>query len=327
MNQGCTKHLSQLSEKAVKLEKKLKGIERKAECDIALLHEDGGFELSKAKAGLEGNRKALALAEKRLEDLNEEETAVENLLEQTAGCKRDTTIASEQATLEGAKQTFEMMVAKAEAIITQARQTYEKAQLKYERVKKEADSLYETKSVKAYQKLTVKRAELETRVAGYKIAVETSEDRVAKLSSKAKKVLIKSEFTAEPVKEELEEVVKERERINKSQKDSLLQQIRSYYPAFEYMGESVMDLESELDTCKLRAQARKDVSYKSVVLTSPSYGFGAVKLSDPAPASAPASLAIDICPKCKEEMNYCEGEYFCCNSSCSPSASSGEDSG
>jgi hypothetical protein len=26
-------------------------------------------------------------------------------------------------------------------------------------------------------------------------------------------------------------------------------------------------------------------------------------------------------------MNYCEGEYFCCNSSCSPSASSGEDSG
>ena len=80
MNQGCTKHLSQLSEKAVKLEKRLKGIERKAECDIALLHEDGGFELSKAKAGLEGNRKALALAEKRLEDLNEEETAVENLL-------------------------------------------------------------------------------------------------------------------------------------------------------------------------------------------------------------------------------------------------------
>ena len=86
--------------------------------------------------------------------------------------------------------------------------------------------------MKAYQKLSVKRAELETRVAGYKIAVETSEDRVAKLSSKAKKVLIKSEFTAEPVKEELEEVVKERERINKSQKDSLLQQIRSYYPSF-----------------------------------------------------------------------------------------------
>ena len=325
MNQGCTKHLSQLSEKAVKLEKKLKGIERKAECDIALLHEDGGFELSKAKAGLEGNRKALALAEKRLEDLNEEETAVENLLEQTAGCKRDTTIASEQATLEGAKQTFEMMVAKAEAIINQARQTYEKAQLKYERVKKEADSLYETKSVKAYQKLSVKRAELETRVAGYKIAVETSEDRVAKLSSKAKKVLIKSEFTAEPVKEELEEVVKERERINKSQKDSLLQQIRSYYPSFEYMGESVMDLEAELDTCKLRAQARKDVSYKSS-FTSPSYGFGAVKPPS-TPAPAPAPLAEDICPKCTEEMRYCEGEYFCCNSSCNPSASEEEGSG
>ena len=326
MNQGCTKHLSQLSEKAVKLEKKLKGIERKAECDIALLHEDGGFELSKAKAGLEGNRKALALAEKRLEDLNEEETAVENLLEQTAGCKRDTTIASEQATLEGAKQTFEMMVAKAEAIITQARQTYEKAQLKYERVKKEADSLYETKSVKAYQKLTVKRAELETRVAGYKIAVETSEDRVARLSSKAKKVLIKSEFTLEPVKEELEEVVKERERINKSQKDYLLQQIRSYFPSFEYMGESVMDLESELDTCKLRFQARKDVSYKSSFI-SPCYGFGAVKPSTPAPAPAPAPLAEDICPKCAEELSYCEGEYFCCNNSCNPSASEEEGSG
>jgi hypothetical protein len=325
MNQGCTKHLSQLSEKAVKLEKKLKGIERKAECDIALLHEDGGFELSKAKAGLEGNRKALALAEKRLEDLNEEETAVENLLEQTAGCKRDTTIASEQATLEGAKQTFEMMVAKAEAIINQARQTYEKAQLKYERVKKEADSLYETKSVKAYQKLTVKRAELETRVAGYKIAVETSEDRVARLSSKAKKVLIKSEFTAEPVKEELEEVVKERERINKSQKDSLLQQIRSYFPSFEYMGENVMDLEAELDTCKLRAQARKDVSYKPSAISSPSYGFGAVKPSASAPAPAP--LAEDICPKCAEEMSYCEGEYFCCNSSCNPPASEEEGSG
>jgi hypothetical protein len=313
MNNNGRNIISQLGEKAEKLEKKLKDIERKAECDLALLHEDGGFELSKAKAGLEGNRKALALAEKRLEDLNDEESAMENLLEQTAGCKRDTTIASEQATLEGAKQTFEMMVSKAESMISQARQTYEKAQLKFERVKKEADSLYETKSVKASQKLAVKRMELESRVAGYKIAVETSEDKVAKLSTKAKKVLIKTQFTAEPVKEELEEVQKEKTRIKKMQVDSLLSQIRMHDASFEYMNEGVEYLEAELELARLRSQHRKPSAPPPM---KPSYGFGAVKAPPPAP------LADNICQKCKEEMSYCEGEYFCCNNSCNPSVDS-----
>ena len=169
----------------------------------------GGFELNKANAGLEGNRKALALAEKSLEKLKDEEAEIEKILEQTAGSKRDTIIASEKATLEGAKQTFEMMIAKAEAMATQARQTYEmmlgkaeamkneakqtceKAELKFERVKKEAEATYETKSAKCYQKLRAKREELEKRVAGYIIAVETSEDRVTKLSSTAQKRAIK----------------------------------------------------------------------------------------------------------------------------------------
>ena len=321
MNKKSRNIISQLGDKAEKLEKKLKGIERKAECDLALLHEDGGFELSKAKAGLDGNRKALALAEKRLEDLNDEESAMENLLEQTAGCKRDTTIASEQATLEGAKQTFEMMVSKAESMINQARQTYERAQLKYERVKKEADSLYETKSVKASQKLAVKRMELESRVAGYKIAVETSEDKVAKLSTKAKKVLIKSEYTAEPVKEELEEVLSEKKRIKKSQVDSLLHQIRMFDASFEYMHEGVEYLETELELARLRSQHRKP---SAPPLSKPSYGFGGVKPPAPALAPAPAVLAENICSKCKEEMSYCEGEYFCCNNSCNPSVASSE---
>jgi len=151
----------------------------------------GGFELNKANAGLEGNRKALALAEKSLEKLKDEEAEIEKVLEQTAGSKRDTIIASEKATLEGAKQTFEMMIAKAEAMATQARQTYEKAELKFERVKKEAEATYETKSAKCYQKLRAKREELEKRVGGYIIAVETSEDRVTKLSSTAQKRAIK----------------------------------------------------------------------------------------------------------------------------------------
>jgi len=151
----------------------------------------GGFELNKANAGLEGNRKALAFAEKSLEKLKDEEAEIEKVLEQTAGSKRDTIIASEKATLEGAKQTFEMMIAKAEAMATQARQTYEKAELKFERVKKEAEATYETKSAKCYQKLRAKREELEKRVAGYIIAVETSEDRVTKLSSTAQKRAIK----------------------------------------------------------------------------------------------------------------------------------------
>jgi hypothetical protein len=151
----------------------------------------GGFELNKANAGLEGNRKALALAEKSLEKLKDEEAEIEKILEQTAGSKRDTIIESEKATLEGAKQTREMMIAKAEAMVTQANQTYEKAELKFERVKKEAEATYETKSAKCYQKLRAKREELEERVAGYIIAVETSEDRVTKLSSTAQKRAIK----------------------------------------------------------------------------------------------------------------------------------------
>ena len=225
------------AEQATKLKKQVRKIEAKQACDTALYSEVGGYEINKAKSGLDGNLKALQHAESHLQCIIDCERDSDDKLAVTAGSKRDKLVAAANASLEYARTAYEQAISRHALAIRSAETDFETAALKYT------------------SKLSQQRADAQRSVEKHRAAVEQSQANIARLEAKKIKPAIQAHYAKQPLMEELAKI----EQVSKSAIDMMLAQIQEEYKVsgFDYYpdlfhGMPPEMLRDELESVRMR---------------------------------------------------------------------------
>ena len=229
--------MTTLATQASALKKQVKKIESKEACELAILKECGGYELNKAKTGLEGNLRALNNAEADLRIILQLELEADEKLAATAGSKREKAIAASQTSLNYAKTA------------------YEQAQARHDEVLRSAESDFMVATIKYQSKISAQRVAAERRVASSKLSVAQSEASILRLEAKKAKHVIKAQFAKQPLVEELERV----EKVIDDGKGAALKILKELcaangkaYDPSDYAGMPLSMLNDEVDVARMR---------------------------------------------------------------------------
>jgi hypothetical protein len=239
--------MTTLATQASALKKQVKKIESKEACELAILKECGGYELNKAKTGLEGNLRALNNAEADLRIILQLELEADEKLAATAGSKREKAIAASQTSLNYAKTA------------------YEQAQARHDEVLRSAESDFMVATIKYQSKISAQRVAAERRVTSAKLSVAQSEASILRLEAKKAKHVIKAQFAKQPLVEELERVEKTSEDIRNMElakiKELCAATKKQFVPEY-YVGLPLDFLRDEIESLQMRQAYYKSDEYK-----------------------------------------------------------------
>jgi len=179
-----TTGVSKMKDKAVE---KMKVLMDKKECEEVIAEQTVGYELGRARRGLEANKNHLKAAEKELMICIEEETAIE----ETVTSFED----AEKNEIEAAENAFKAAEAKYKTLITAIKFKYSK------------------KAKSTTKKHSARRTILEAKVQRFEEAIRSSEENVHLLETNVPKSLIRATYAAKPIERQLE-FVKEVEEMS-----------------------------------------------------------------------------------------------------------------